>query len=291
MYKDLVLSGGSIKGLCSFIGCIKHLEKTKRMDGIKTLVGASAGAIICFMICCGMKSNDMIEYFKIYIRKYQEHEVDFENIINIFNTVGLDDGKFLFDIFKSILKFRYQDKDDITFIELAKTCGRHLVICGSNLTKVKTDFFSVDTTPNMSVLLALRISASLPFIFTPVVHNGCVYADAALFNNFPIDYVPTHALKTTLGICIRNISQQCSYENVNLLQYVNTLINTAFDKMNQKPHQTSHDVVEIEFKDANPYNFDIHTFKFVIDESMFIEYMNRGMVTLEEFFKRSMLHA
>ena len=40
----------------------------------------------------------------------------------------------------------------------------------------------------MSVLLAIRISMSLPFIFTPVFYNGCHYVDGALLRNFGIEF-------------------------------------------------------------------------------------------------------
>lgn len=282
MYRNLVLSGGSIKGLGSFVGCVKLLEEKKMLEKFTTLVGASAGAIVCFMVCCGMTSLQMGEFIQQEIERYNTHEIDVENLLSIFTTVGIDDGTFVYQTFEKILHSKFPNESDINFIQLAKSCGRHLVICGSNLTSHKTDYFSVDTTPDMSVLKALRISISLPFIFTPVIHNGSVYADAALFNNFPIDFIPEDAIKVTLGICIQNKNNdqdepQCK---MNLLHYLNMLVNATMYKMNEKP-QSTHHIVTVIFDDDDPYNFNFASFKFEVNSTLIKSFINKGYNTFK----------
>ena len=39
----------------------------------------------------------------------------------------------------------------------------------------------------MDVLLAIRMSFSIPFVFTPVKYNNNFYVDGSVLNDFPID--------------------------------------------------------------------------------------------------------
>lgn len=72
----------------------------------------------------------------------------------------------------------------------------------------------------MSVIVAVRISMSIPIIFTPVLYNSNYYIDGGVVNNFPINYCNS---KSTLGLCI-NINQESS-NKLNLIEILNNVIN------------------------------------------------------------------
>lgn len=276
MYRNLIFSGGSIKGLCAFIGAVKALEEKDKMKHFNTFIGASAGAVISFMICCGMSSRNMVDFFQQEMNRYQTQDANIDNLLNIIDTMGVDDGKFVYESFIKILKFRFPSREEVSFMDLMKSTGKHLVICGSNLTQVKTEYFSIETTPEMNVLDALRISISLPFIFPPFVYNDNVYADAGLFNNFPIDYIKDEMLKTTLGICINNKEQKYDLKELNLIRYIDILMNTIFYKMNEKREIVDHHVIEIMFSNNDPYNFDLDSFKFKINQEDITSFIQNG---------------
>ncbi len=84
--------------------------------------------------------------------------------------------------------------DHITFKDIQRISEKHpdlhfkdIVITGSNLTEKKLEFFSADTTPDMEIAMATRISMSLPVFFKPVTYNDKVYVDGGALNNFPMD--------------------------------------------------------------------------------------------------------
>jgi predicted acylesterase/phospholipase RssA len=105
-----------------------------------------------------------------------------------------------------------------------------MVVCGSNITKGKPEYFGVDTHPCMSVSLAMRISCSIPLIFTPVVFNGDYYVDAGLYSNFPLDYVvdrdPSYK-ETTIGL---NVEFVQDYKIDTFVKYLQRMIYTVLDK-------------------------------------------------------------
>jgi len=287
MYHNLVLSGGSLKGV-AFVGCIKYLEEHNLLKSVNTFVGSSIGSIICFMACCGMTSKEMLSVFVSELQRYdKEYEINIEHILNIFNTLGFDNGAFFNTMFKRLLSKIFHDKDDITFIEFAKTTGKNLVICGSNITKHRCDYFCVDNTPDMSILTALRISISLPIIFTPVVYKNDVYVDAALFNNFPIDYLDKgDKLIDTIGIHITNKQHKVDTSNLNLLSYMKLLVDSSFYKMNEKARGSNNVIVNITFDDEDAYNFNIETLKFKMDTQMLKVYIEKGYQDIKHSFQQ-----
>ena len=192
---NIVMSGGSLKGV-SFIGCVKFLEETDSVGYAVNLVGTSFGSLVLFMLALGYSSDEMIDNLVSCIgenspdRKEdtKKKPLAIKAILKCLERGGMDNGSIVLECIKRPL-IRKFERSDITFIELAKMTGKNLVVTGSNLTKTRCEFFSVDTTPNMSVVLALRISTSIPLIFDPIIHEGSVYVDGALFNNFAIEYV------------------------------------------------------------------------------------------------------
>ncbi len=87
---------------------------------------------------------------------------------------------------------------DLTFEQLYQKTKIKLVITGTHLERSKTEFFSIDTFPKMSIITATRISMSIPFVFAPVVitrtqaayvgHQELegTWVDGGLYNNMPI---------------------------------------------------------------------------------------------------------
>jgi predicted acylesterase/phospholipase RssA len=201
---NLVMSGGSLKGV-SFIGCIRKLEETGVLPSIMNYYGTSFGSLILFMSAIGCSSDEMMENLIACIaedgRKAAHRKPFIKVVMKCIERGGIDDGAILLECVKRPL-IKKMELSDITFLELAKRTGKNLVVAGSNLSRSRREFFSVDDTPDMSVILALRISASIPFVFQPVVHNAQVYVDGALFSNFPIDYVESVSNAVTLGILI-----------------------------------------------------------------------------------------
>lgn len=278
MYTNLVLSGGSLKAI-SFIGCLKYLEEIGQVKNLQSLIGSSAGAIFSFLIALGYTSTEITSEFKDAINQYKDYDIDIDRLINIYEYIGIDDGSFFEKLCRSWLKKKL-NCETISFINFAKQTGKNLVICASNIVNRKETYFSLDTTPNMCVIFALKASIAIPIVFTPVVHKTdhtyAIYVDAGLFNNFPLDYLKKSVLKNTLGILI-------SYnpvipEKLNLFNYLNLLMDATFDKLNNKKDDDLDNIMIVTIPDkfGDYFCFDINTLKFKMNADQVDNYVEHG---------------
>lgn len=209
MIKNLVISGGGFNAVV-FLGCYKYLEEINALEGVHTLIGSSAGSVICFSIALGLSFTDIYNIFLarlIIDEKATDDPPSYDDVpidpFQVFESYGLSSGEKMTVLFQYILDYKLHVQD-ITFMEFAKLTGRNLVICVTNLTQQTTEYCSLETTPQMSIIIALRMSSSVPFLLTPVKYNDQVYVDGCLYNHLPVDYLMDEIFrdKNTLGLLI-----------------------------------------------------------------------------------------
>lgn len=250
-FNSFVCSGGAVR-VISAIGVIKYLEEHNLLKNMKNYVGTSAGTIICLFLTLNYTSSEMVSFLldNLYDDAINKFEID--EIFNLFSEYGLSKGNNIITFIQRII-YNKLKVNDITFIELAKQTGKNLVICVSNLTKTRVDFFNLDNTPQLSIVTAIRISTTLPFIFTPLLVNGDICIDGGAYNNFPIDYFKDNTLKNIFGINITNTH----YQKVNsFMEYVFFLMNTMIEKANNKSiNDLEKNIVTIDFEDDGWISF------------------------------------
>lgn len=203
-FHSLVLAGGGPMAI-SFIGCVEYLEHTCMLGGIRTFVGCSAGSLLGLLLALGMSAKDVRRFLTDTLRREGCHTIDVEQALNFLSTWGLDDGARVTRVLSETMT-TITGRPDMTFLELAKHTGRDLVVCVSNLSTQEHEFMCVDRTPNMSVLKAVRMSTAIPILFTPVWHEGSLYVDGGIYNNFPIDYCVRQADTSALDVLALNIA-------------------------------------------------------------------------------------
>lgn len=256
MIDTLCISGGGIKGIC-VLGCIKNLIKNNiiSLNNIKNYYCCSIGSILSFLFIVGLSTKNICYIWKkLNLEKYKL-KFDFDKFVK---NKGINNATNIMIILQTVL-YKKTNKYDITFMELYKLYDIKLNIVVTNITLLKEELLSYDTTPNMSVMIAIRMSISLPIIFSPVLYKNNYYIDGGVINNFPIKYITT---KNYIGIItqfypvnsnlnIINIILRCfsifqkisneknikNYNNIILLYYKGTKItehsisNKNFDKL------------------------------------------------------------
>jgi len=75
---------------------------------------------------------------------------------------------------------------NITFIQLYEKTKKSLIITASCLNDKRAYYYSHTTSPNMEILIALRMSISIPVYFVPVKYKGKMFVDGGCIDNFPI---------------------------------------------------------------------------------------------------------
>jgi predicted acylesterase/phospholipase RssA len=194
----LCFSGGGIKGI-SFIGALEELEKNNLIDlnKIDTYCGTSVGSMYSFLLNIGLTIQEIKDFIIAFNFSKLAGDVD---CVNFLENFGINNGDRIKFIFIKFIEIKY-NKKDITFLELYEITKKKLIIIGTNLTEGKEEVFNVDLTPSFSVISAIRISISVPIIFTPFKINNILYVDGGIVNNFPINHCPEYK---TLGLYIKN---------------------------------------------------------------------------------------
>jgi len=256
-YNTVCLSGGGISGI-SHICILEFLNKNKiiNLKKIKKYVSTSVGSIVSFLLIIGYKTEKIIEFINTFDFKNINENFDFDKLINIY---GLNSASKIIIIIQSFL-FKKTNSNDITFAELKKKFKKSLGIIGTNLTKNREEYFSPETTPDMSVILAIRISISIPIIFIPVKYKNNIYVDGGIFNNFPINYCNK---KTTFGITLH---KQNNNSINNLFDYFVSIYNTTIKVNNTKNYFNKNNVII--FEGITSYDLNDNTKKKLIDKSI-----------------------
>ena len=184
----LVLSGGGSRGV-AVLGALRALKQGGALTYIERYVGTSAGAVIAAGMALGHDPEWTLQ--KKVLPTSLDLEWDFDCLETGF---GLDSGTGLQKWIDSVLGCK-----KYTFAELPS-----LVVCATNVSRREPVYFSAETHPSMDVGLALRISCSIPLLFTAVRFQGDVYVDGCASDNFPLTWATSRGYKT-LGLCIESV--------------------------------------------------------------------------------------
>jgi hypothetical protein len=242
----ICMGSGGVQGLM-YISGLKYLINNNfiNLDKIKNYYGTSVGSIVAFLFAIGYTPDELIDLILNLENIFFEPEID---LMLIENEYGLDNGNLIINNLKELLK-RKHTVEDITFIELYKLTNKLFVTNAINLHTGNEKIFNYLETPDMSVFLAIRMSISIPLLYTPVKYNNEYYADGALKNKLLLKYCN---IETTLSFRMKN----CNYNEINSIQtcifaslYI-LLNNTYFDNQVYK-------IVDFECVDNQLIKFNI----------------------------------
>lgn len=208
LFHTLVLSGGGLRGF-SYIGTLKALEEYGIVQNIQTLVGCSIGAVMAAIIAVGYTSEELYDF----ILNLEYDKLKDLNLLGYLENFGMETGTKIQQFLRLLLKKKTQI-EDITFQQLYQRTGKKLIINATCLNEHRVEFFDHEKSPGMSVALALRMSISLPFIFSPIKYQNKYYVDGGLLDNFPIHLFMDQ--RKVLGIRLPNSIE--SYTNINNLE-------------------------------------------------------------------------
>lgn len=187
--KNLFLSGGGLKGI-AFLGSLYSLEKHNfNKTQLENIYGISIGSIIAFLYIIGYEPKELK---RILLKTEYKNYVSFD-IIKLIKQKGLDDGNKIISLIEQWVEVKNVSKD-ITFIEFFKKFNINLHIGVSNIDKQEQCFFNKNNQPDMKILLAIRMSISIPFLFSPVLFQKELYVDGEIIHQFPMGLLPLNDL-------------------------------------------------------------------------------------------------
>jgi NTE family protein len=210
-YKNLVLEGGGVRGL-AYAGVFSVLEQKGIIQQIEKVGGSSAGSIAGMLLCVGYSATEIdILMMELPLQKFKD---GYGGLIGKYKRLKTDFGIFKGDAFEKWLQQLVKYKTGspkLTFDELHQLhlknnlLYKELYCTGTNLSKQQLEIFSFETTPNMSIALAVRISGGVPLYFEPVALDNQLhkikksdttsfvnyYVDGGMLSNYPISLFDT----------------------------------------------------------------------------------------------------
>ena len=211
--KHLILSGGGVRGI-AVCGVLKHLHP--KLQNLESILGVSVGSIIGFVYAIGYTPEEIEE---IVLKKKFSSLINI-SLLSLLGKYGLDDGEKILNWLKEYAR-KKDISDDITFIELYKKTGINFRVGVTNLTESQQEILDCRSWPNLSVYKAIKMSFSIPFVFSSVKFNNCVYVDGAITDNYPIE-VYNDMMSETIGIQLVSRKKRC--ETDTFLSFVSSVM-------------------------------------------------------------------
>lgn len=193
--KYLAIGPGGV-GLFGLLGALEPFY-----DKVDEISGASAGAILAFLWGVGCSYEQSI---RICI-SIDLKELSRFNILNMVDSFGIIDHQPI----KRVLLNVTQNKD-LTLADIDKVI--HIAVF--NMNKMKTIYISKYTHPTLSIIDAVCMSISVPFIFKPFVYQDEYYIDGGCAETAPLGPFLLHHAE---DVFILQLARENGYSNIKTL--------------------------------------------------------------------------
>jgi predicted acylesterase/phospholipase RssA len=171
--KNLIIGPGAM-GFFLYLGVLSKLKRECRLDEVEAISGTSAGALLGFIFCLAKGDTTKVLDYALTVPLKQIMKPNIKCLLKDYGLVSCS------KIRKVLVEAcsRFIGKDDVTFQELYELYPIKLHVSSYCVDFMKTVYFSVDTTPTMSVLDAVCASVAIPFLFSSVkLSDGYNYID------------------------------------------------------------------------------------------------------------------
>lgn len=242
---NLIIGGGNIKGI-AYIGSLEYLYKNNLLVNLNKFYGTSVGSIIGIFYCTGYKPFEIFCILKnLNFDDYWDFK--FENIEKRYSLVT----ELLFIEIKKI--YSKKENEKITFKQFYDKYKIDINIYATSLKSRKTICFNKDTEPNLEIFTAVQASASIPFVFPPVIINNEFFIDGCMKC---IDGVCNEIIETNANDINYIIKANYESKEINsFMDYLAEVINCTLQNDTQIINDYTVDI-KLPDKYDNKYNFN-----------------------------------
>jgi len=226
-YRNLVFKGGGVRGI-AYLGALQYLYEHNYMQYVERVAGTSAGAITALGVSMFpvdyqelKRVADSLDYRKVpaeedertpkltasrilaLTERYRDLAL-FKNLqcsMRLVQEKGWYSSDYFYNWLRSIIEQRFTiKKETYTFADFKnpkihknKQPFLDLYITGTDVSNRVPRIFSFETTPDMEVALAVRISMSIPLYFEtieyqyPGTNEPQLYVDGGIMWNYPVN--------------------------------------------------------------------------------------------------------
>ena len=241
MIKYLML-GPCAMGAFAILGGLKKIEK--ELDNLEEIAGSSAGSLIGLFLVLGKTVGEIFDILlSVDIPSMVQPEL--KNVLSIFGLVNHERMKNFVEIYC----------ENLSFQELFEKTNKKFYVTAYCVNKSTTDYFSVDSHPQMKVADALCMSMSVPFIFCAYELSEFLYLDGGT-----IEETPGMAFLNKDQDCVLSLqikSNFTHYEKIKSLKtYLEIILNQILNnRLNYNDKYKNKKILNLE--NINIFNFSM----------------------------------
>jgi len=248
--KHLAIGPGAM-AYFAFLGALGALRDCQKLDNLEEISGASAGGLLAFFYVVAEGNIKTILDYSIDI---PIKDIMKPNIRQFLKHFGLISQKKIKAVIVDIIRVFFS-REDLTFQEfqnLRPTMPKiHISAYCVNLGR--TEYFSCDSNPNMSIVDALCMTIAVPFLFASVEQQGRRYIDGGSMEETPcgifIGKRDVNVLQTAWT------SKTHEYDTRNLKSYIMSILQTT---MYLRP-KYNYPVIDIDMSKFELFDFGVST--------------------------------
>ena len=213
-----IFGGGGVRGMV-YVGIIKALEQLKITP--EAFSGSSVGAIFAGLFALGYNADELKDIFM---------QVNYELFRDIHfgfgKNMAISKGEIFLDWLRDLIEKKYYGEDykqgenkPVTFADLDK----NLIIITTDLTNFKYKEFSKFATPDFEIAYAIRISATMPGLMTPVEEDGILLIDGDLQKSRPLWQLSEYLCPEDARVLEFRLEGEGDGNDLRAIDFVNTV--------------------------------------------------------------------
>ena len=274
-FDTLVLSGGSIHSIV-MLGSLQYSVDNYLLKKVNKYVGTSAGAMCCYLLAIGYTPMEIMVF--LCTKQIMEKMKNF-NVIAMMNGSGATSFSHIHEPLEKMTIDKIGKL--ITLGDLYSIYNTELKCVTHNITTNKMEILSHETYPDMPCLIAVRMSANLPFIFDNFKYMGNFYIDGGISNNFPIDIGDKKGDKI-LGMVMYDTNRKFMENNNNMVEYIYQLMDIPIKQKIENNILTVSDKCTI--VKLVPFTNNAF-FDFSLDTHSKLEMFSHGYIQMKEYWE------
>ena len=209
-----------------------------QIKNVEEISGASAGAMLGLFIGLGMTPKDICDAtIDIDIKEIASY-----NIRTFLDKYGLIDHAQIREKLISICG------GNPTFSDLSKK----VYVSAFNVNLGRTEYFSMDTHPDMYVIDAVCMSISVPFLFSSYKYKDYLYIDGGAMEQFPGSPFVGRSQEDVL--VIKTIASPYTPDISNFKQFINALVLSTL-RNSQQTYNGLFTIIGLDMTTVNTFDF------------------------------------
>ena len=180
MVRCLAIGPGAM-GFFLYLGVLSKLKQTGKLEDLQELAGSSAGGLLAFLFLA--TKGDLSKVLD-YALSVPVKQIMKPNLKNFMKSYGLVPPTKVRKVLSEACT-KFMGRPDVTFEELYAWHPIKFHVSAYCVDLMKTDYFSVDSTPKLSVLDAVSATIAIPFLFSTVKIGEWTYIDGGAAETTP----------------------------------------------------------------------------------------------------------